>query len=294
MIRSGIDEAGYGPVLGPLVVASVSMHAPSARRCERLLRAAGIQDSKQLYQGRRLDRLEAVALAAVAWCTGFVPDTAADLLALLGENPATLELDWQQGAERLRLPLAAPEIPTWLFAGIEPCSCRITALHPQRINACYRTGSNKASLEAEAVCDLLALIPAGPARTVVDRLSARRYHAGLLHGIADGMEVEILQEDGQCSSYRFLRCQHPHEVHFRVKADNDHAPTALASCLAKYVREVHMHLFNDYWCRRHRWLRPTAGYHTDARRWLHQLGSGTVEALMDELVRGPYDAGIAS
>ena len=46
-----------------------------------------------------------------------------------------------------------------------------------------------------------------------------------------------------------------------------------------------MHLFNRYWSRRDRSLRPTAGYTTDARRWMYQIGSGAISAWEDDLLR---------
>ena len=42
--------------------------------------------------------------------------------------------------------------------------------------------------------------------------------------------------------------------------------------LSKYLRELHMALFNAYWIERRADLRPTAGYVTDARRFLEDTG----------------------
>ena len=56
-----------------------------------------------------------------------------------------------------------------------------------------------------------------------------------------------------------------------VDADEHHLPVALASMLAKYLREVSMACFNAYWQRRLPSLRPTAGYYTDARRFLSEI-----------------------
>jgi hypothetical protein len=41
--------------------------------------------------------------------------------------------------------------------------------------------------------------------------------------------------------------------------------------VAKLTRELAMHRFNRYWCARCPELKPTAGYNTDARRWLHDM-----------------------
>ncbi|MEK6607450.1 MAG: hypothetical protein AABZ30_07300 [Myxococcota bacterium] len=46
-LRAGVDEAGRGPVLGPLVVAAVWLDAAAARS----LRRAGVRDSKEFGAG---------------------------------------------------------------------------------------------------------------------------------------------------------------------------------------------------------------------------------------------------
>lgn len=49
MFRAGIDEAGRGPVIGPLVAALAVLDA----RGEALLAAAGVTDSKKISPGKR-------------------------------------------------------------------------------------------------------------------------------------------------------------------------------------------------------------------------------------------------
>ena len=44
-------------------------------------------------------------------------------------------------------------------------------------------------------------------------------------------------------------------------------PAALASMASKYLRELAMRAFNDFWCARVPGLAPTAGYPRDARRF---------------------------
>ena len=57
-------------------------------------------------------------------------------------------------------------------------------------------------------------------------------------------------------------------VEFRFVAGGEsHLPTALASMVSKYLRELAMRAFNAFWCRQLPALRPTAGYPVDARRF---------------------------
>jgi hypothetical protein len=48
-------------------------------------------------------------------------------------------------------------------------------------------------------------------------------------------------------------------------------PTALASMVSKYLRELSMHAFNAYWRRHLPDLRPTAGYPGDSRRFKTEI-----------------------
>src|SRR4051794_15200811 len=94
----GIDEAGYGPNLGPLVMTAVIADGPDDRPpdiwadlSETVDRAGGaadrlwVDDSKRIYRGGvGLDRLEAACFAALA-CTGVeLPSTLSALLSALG------------------------------------------------------------------------------------------------------------------------------------------------------------------------------------------------------------------
>ena len=57
-------------------------------------------------------------------------------------------------------------------------------------------------------------------------------------------------------------------VLFLVQGDRKVFATALASCCAKYARELEMRAFNAYFARLQPELAPTAGYRGDGARWL--------------------------
>jgi hypothetical protein len=60
-------------------------------------------------------------------------------------------------------------------------------------------------------------------------------------------------------------------VSFLEDADARCFPVSLASMYSKYVRELFMKLFNQYWCELVPGLKPTAGYGRDARRFLRDV-----------------------
>jgi hypothetical protein len=68
--------------------------------------------------------------------------------------------------------------------------------------------------------------------------------------------------DGEGRALRRMR------VIFEVEAEMRHFPVALSSMTAKLVRELSMMRLNRYWGDRIGEIKPTAGYRTDARRWL--------------------------
>lgn len=285
MIRIGIDEAGYGPTLGPLAVVAAAAEVADPAGFAAALGAAGVADSKQVHKPGDLASLERVALPAAAWLSGFQPDTADDLFALLGESAADrAAAPWMAGAEELRLPVAAGAVAAWSIAAGRPLGVHGRLLHPRQLNAARRQGVNRAAAELAAVRALLTHAhpdPAVPAEAACDRLGGRKRYGDLLQSVWPERTVAVVEESSPACRYRCAATG----IAFLVSGEAAEPLIAAASCIAKYARELHMLLFNRHWSGRFRWLAPTAGYPEDARRWLHQLGDGNVEAWRDELVR---------
>jgi hypothetical protein len=59
-------------------------------------------------------------------------------------------------------------------------------------------------------------------------------------------------------------------------------PTALASMTAKYLRELAMKAFNEFWCALVPDLRPTAGYYGDSRRFKRDIANKQRELGIDD------------
>ena len=54
-------------------------------------------------------------------------------------------------------------------------------------------------------------------------------------------------------------------------------PVALSSMTAKYLRELLMEEFNDYWQQHHPDLKPTKGYPVDAARFRDAISTSAAE-----------------
>lgn len=298
----GVDEAGYGPNLGPLVVcASVwktdSMIAPE-QWLERLaphLRRMGdevkdpdlsivIDDSKAVYQsGKGLAQLERHVLAMAALCDAPV-DCADRLRAWLdpqfGESKPSER--WLHGPS-VPLPTSGckPLHDAALKsvrrakrkAGITLKRLAGRILYPSEFNRKLADRDNKAAVLSETTMSLvqgllqfLADQAEGDIIVLCDKHGGRdRYFALLTHFFPDE-RIEIVREGESESAYRWRTKNGDREIRFCAKAER-FPPTAAASMMAKYVRELCMAEWNAFWLAKIPGLAPTAGYPVDAKRY---------------------------
>jgi hypothetical protein len=208
-----------------------------------------------------------------------------DLFAYLGAAPddrpwyASLPTDLPIANSPGDLAIAASCIAAAMeTAGVELLDMRCLMVPESTFNQVVRDTGTKAEATALALGHHLRRIVAAatdPARTdpapclriVCDQLGGRTQYEGLLARELS-CSVAPLAESGERSRYQIA----PDSiVQFMPEAESAHLPVALASMVAKFVRELAMMRFNRYWCGRCPELKPTAGYSTDARRWLTDM-----------------------
>ncbi len=80
-----------------------------------------------------------------------------------------------------------------------------------------------------------------------------------------------MAETATISRYILSRAGSKVTVSFATEADGRFLPVALASMLAKYVRELLMLRLNRFFRARIPQLKPTAGYFSDGRRYLTEI-----------------------
>ena len=117
-----------------------------------------------------------------------------------------------------------------------------------------------------------------PIYVLCDKHGGRNFYGGLLQHHFSEHWIEPLFESRDESNYAWGPENCRVQVTFRTRGEA-FLPTALASMMAKYLRELSMRAFNEFWCARLPGLRPTAGYPSDAPRFKraiapvqHELG----------------------
>ena len=323
MILAGIDEAGYGPLLGPLVVGCCAFEVPEEALdgggdvpClwKRLRRAVGkkrdakgrkihVNDSKIVYSpAGGLKELERSVLALVG-ASGECCETLESLVGRLAPD-ALAELagyHWYAPPPGERFPLEQEAVSVRLMANavracMEQAQTRCVHLAarviPERqLNAKLEQTRNKSSvLFSTAAIHLDHLLRNYGERGLVifcDRQGGREHYGHLLRLMFEAWSLEVICESDGHSEYRLLRGGHAVRVIFREKAETKCMSVAVASMVSKYLRELLMHRFNAYWLGLMPEVQPTAGYYSDGVRFLRDIEGKRVEMGIrdEELIR---------
>jgi hypothetical protein len=118
---------------------------------------------------------------------------------------------------------------------------------------------------------------------VCDKHGGRNYYTALLQHHFSEHWVKPVHESHEESRYEWGSPESRIRVTFRMNGER-FLPTALASMTAKYLRELAMRAFNEFWCSRVPGLRPTAGYPVDARRFKEDIAAVQHELGIDDYV----------
>jgi len=275
----GIDEAGYGPNLGPLLQAAVGMHLPdgdtagwetlqdSVRRTQddaddRLL----IDDSKKVYTRHGLAALERGVHAGLGRPFNCLAALLKELL--LEALEADLhEEAWFDGSEAL-------PIESWdhTDATLPALTARISLVPSRRFNSICDQFDSKGAVLAKGVIDLMpeacrGAVDGESVLFLCDKQGGRNFYAAMLHEAFPDGWVVVERESAAESRYRIEGLDRSIAVVFRPRADGDSVAVALASMLCKYLREVCMRQFNRFWAKHVPGIVPTAGYPGDSRRF---------------------------
>lgn len=299
----GIDEAGLGPVLGPLVVSAAAFSLPDelidvpmwdllagavARKVSRRSGAIAIDDSKKLYTSKKAGGLHHLERGVLAMLTA--ADRQAGSLRQLLQTVSPEALDelagypWYVQAD-MPLPTAGGATDVLLAgnavraamdeAGMKMIGMRSEVVFAGQFNRLLDATGNKATATFGVTCRLIArALQRTAGRRVlvcVDFQGGRRHYLPALQRAFDGATFKVLQESDTLCVYRIDWQGRQAEVRFAVGAEKNHLPVALASMLSKYVRELFMSAFNEFWAGHVPALKRTAGYYVDGRRFYQDI-----------------------
>jgi hypothetical protein len=294
----GIDEAGYGPNLGPLVQTAAAVRLPiedlAGWDTLRLaIRKAGgrwgrdqrtvIDDSKKVYHGvNALERLERGVFTAF----GFTASTVGEFINTVTAAWCQDELSREAWYDATRpVPVETPietirddrkQFLSTLHEGVQFSKPVALVTPTPWFNQVVEATGSKATLLSNGLIELMKQLSADiPGEEHIhffcDKQGGRNYYAPLLRHAFPTSEVCPDLETNSESRYRIEGLNRTISVVFRPRSDGESIAVALASMLAKYLRELCMGQFNNYWTGHLPGLEPTAGYPMDAKRFIEQI-----------------------
>jgi ribonuclease HII len=292
----GIDEAGYGPNLGPFIMSAVACRVPdepaeidlwqhlaSAVRRARDARdnRLVVDDSKLVYAGARglggLERGLGVLTPLPACLDDLLESLCPDDLADLGDEPwytgtsalpmATDSADLDAIRDRFALACAEGNVDRWMVQSVVLC--------PLRFNALVARQDSKSAILGHGFIRLLrwAITQTGdePLSVFIDKQGGRNTYAAQIQDALSAGAVLAVEESSARSIYRVAGLSRDLQLTFQPRADGSFFSVACASMVSKYLRELFMTEFNAFWQKQVPGLKPTAGYPGDASRFLDAI-----------------------
>lgn len=287
----GTDEAGYGPNLGPLTVTGTLWKTPQTDTClygslsssvRQTTKGDGIfiADSKRVYSGS-ITQLETGVLALVYGLSGQIPSNWMELAQSVCSEESIKRLPdqvWLNG-QLLELPLKADTERIKRLSDLFLNDCNENHVELQRIECVpvfppefnsqvERLGNKATLLSSETLLIVQRMMSQTDDDLEIgcDKHGGRSKYAGLLQQYLTDEFVIVGEESLAVSDYSFRENDRDVVVRFQAKGET-FLPTALASMVSKYVREVFMKIWNEFWQLKIPDIKPTKGYPVDAKRF---------------------------
>jgi ribonuclease HII len=299
-VLAGIDEAGFGPLLGPLVVSSATFSLPDnsleADLWQLLQKSVGltrkhlagrllINDSKKAYnKSLGIKHLQRTVLTCCR-CLDKNPATLAELINFLCPDSLERLMDypWHKTITDYQI-LSGPAditIASSVFRDdmaaneIKLLDIKSRCLDVAYYNKMVSDVKNKSSVLFSATSQLIKRawdsFGSENLQILIDKLGGRVHYRKNLQLMFPDAELKILRQTDTISSYQLQSDSKTMRLHFVVGADRKFLPVSLASMVSKYLRELLVDSMNRYFLSFCTGLKPTAGYWKDGLRFVEDL-----------------------
>ena len=313
----GVDEAGYGPSMGPLTICATAWRVPSsfdacemttllepeflAKPIKSTSTHVPIGDSKKIH--REALAVEGLILGAKFLCfeiDGMIHSEWDSNLAAFARQDwdrlasipwytkrqstcfATLDKIIVDQREYFQAASAKMKTHSIALAGI-----RMRVIDEVEFNLQVDRTGNKSTLLSESSLALLKQAITEFARegedieVYCDKHGGRNRYQALLTLTFDEEWFAIETESRACSRYTTNWDGHSMQIQFKVEGDSIF-PSAAASIIAKWTREELMDRLNRFWeIEVAGDFAPTAGYYVDALRFAEQIGETALRLGLD-------------
>jgi ribonuclease HII len=299
-ILVGIDEAGFGPILGPLVVSSSALSMPdnlvwanlweilrtsvSEKRTGLKGRLLIVDSKKAFTRTIGIKHLRRTVLATLKHLssepknlTELVSALCPDCLEHIAEYPWYKKAgDYQLGGDNADIDIAVSMLRADLAnQHIELLGLKSRCLEVAHYNRMVNAVDNKAKVLFTAVAELMQSamkdFASDDLDIVIDRQGGRSHYQRQLQLMFGESQLRIIHEDQERSSYEMQTNNRKIRVHFVVGADSRFLPVSLASMACKYLREVLVENINNYFLGFNPAIKPTAGYWQDGLRFIEDI-----------------------
>lgn len=298
----GIDEAGYGPLLGPMVVSAAALEIPSSLLPEDLwaILHKSVGKNKRSLRGRLLITDSKKAFTQKRNLSA-LSRTVLSILHSVHKNEEQLKYTDQM------LKILCPESIDQLLdypwyrnlsnCPLEPCEDLLLAssvfektltehhirmiclsgrfLDVLEYNRRVEVVKNKSRVLFTELCALILECCKNyqgneKIHVLVDRQGGRTNYRGELGRMFPEYSLAVIKQNKSVSSYELSNAHRTLRIHFITGADGKHLPVSLASMVSKFIRELLMLSLNQYFTNTCN-LKPTAGYWQDGQRFITDL-----------------------
>lgn len=284
-VFTGIDEAGLGPVLGPLCYGLVSFVIPDdeladwRKSLKKLIHEhdLSLDDSKKIFQGsgktEKLDKAVSDVLGFLSKEKELLQVQNLFLNTSLNAKGGWSNYQFYKNVLTTHLPpktnFLLSDYPNWKV------KLAFTACFEGEMNEIFNKGVNKSELSLLKIGALIeSVVAVHPREKItfsIDKQGGRQFYSNFISDIFPFEPFEIIKETPDASEYMLEKNGQTIIFGFYKKGDSLYEEISMASILAKWLRETFMNSFNSYWLSYNNKIQPTAGYPEDGKRFIKEM-----------------------